>query len=252
MMIQWRDFLIGEIQDKLRKNHNFYEGSNDTYEMSPLKRIISRFEYILNTYLREFVDLSIKEWVNFIKLFTSPNLSQDELWKVNSFPFIVIHLSVKKKEKKKKDKKKKKDDKATADAPVEEEKEESDDEDKNRVIYNPSLEECKTHVLNSMDMVIDASNSVNSLEADLMPFLQKKHHANFSIDQEFPWISEANENLNRMYEDNVEGPEELIKKFKEYEYILNIDKKKQINDLFKAVDEETKEVSKVPLADIKV
>jgi hypothetical protein len=193
--------------------------------MSPLKRIISRFEYILNTYLREFVDLSINEWVNFIKLFTSPNLSQDELWKVNSFPFIVIHLSVKKKEKKKKDKKKKKDDKAT-DAPGEEEKEESDDEDKNRVIYQPSLEDCQKHVLSSMDMVIDASNSVNSLEADLMPFLQKKHKSNFSIDQEFPWIAEANGHLNKMYNENVGGPNELLERFKKYEYILNIDKKK--------------------------
>lgn len=55
MMIQWRDYLIGEIQDKLRKNHNFFEGDDMVYEMSPLKRIISRFEYILNTYLREFV-----------------------------------------------------------------------------------------------------------------------------------------------------------------------------------------------------
>lgn len=114
MMIQWRDFLIGEIQDKLRKNHNFYEGNNDLYESSPLKRIISRFEYILNTYLREFVDLSIKDWVEFIKLFTIPNLGNDELWKINEHPFVVIHLSIKKKEKKKKDKKKekKKDEKA--------------------------------------------------------------------------------------------------------------------------------------------
>jgi len=106
MMVQWRDYLIGEIQDKLRKNHNFYEGNNENYEMSPLKRIISRFEYILNTYLREFVDLSINEWVNFIKLFTTPNLSMDELWKVNNMPFVVIHLNQKKKDKKKKDKKK--------------------------------------------------------------------------------------------------------------------------------------------------
>jgi len=67
MMIQWRDFLIGEIQDKLRKNHNFFEGDDQVYEMSPLKRIISRFEYILNTYLREFVSISINDWVNFIK-----------------------------------------------------------------------------------------------------------------------------------------------------------------------------------------
>lgn len=55
MMIQWRDYLIGEIQDKLRDKNNFYEGNNEKYEISPLKRIISRFDYILNTYLREFV-----------------------------------------------------------------------------------------------------------------------------------------------------------------------------------------------------
>jgi len=50
-----------------------------------------------------------------------------------------------------------------------------------------------------------------------------------------------------MIGENIEGPNELLERYKKYEYILNIDKKKQINDLFKAVDEETKEVSKVPL-----
>jgi hypothetical protein len=49
--------------DKLRRNYNFYEGSNETYEAGPLKRIIVRFEYILNTYLREFVKLSVDDWV---------------------------------------------------------------------------------------------------------------------------------------------------------------------------------------------
>lgn len=140
MMIQWRDFLIGEIQDKLRKNHNFYEGNNDIYEANPLKRIISRFEYILNTYLRQFVELSINDWVEFLKYFTSPNLANDELWKMNDYPFIIIHLSIKKKEKKKKDKKKekKKDEKAVEGA-AEEPAEDSDDDDKNRIIYKPSI-----------------------------------------------------------------------------------------------------------------
>ena len=73
MMIQWRDFLIGEIQDKLRKNHNFFEGDDEAYETSPLKRIITRYEFILNTYLREFVNVSIQDWVEFIKLFTMPD-----------------------------------------------------------------------------------------------------------------------------------------------------------------------------------
>jgi len=32
MLIKWRDFLTGEIQDKLRRNHNFFEGNEETYE----------------------------------------------------------------------------------------------------------------------------------------------------------------------------------------------------------------------------
>jgi hypothetical protein len=54
-----------------------------------------------------------------------------------------------------------------------------------------------------------------------------------------------------MIGENIEGPTELLERYKKYEYILNIDKKKQINDLFKAVNEETKEQCKVPLEDIK-
>lgn len=136
-MVQWRDYLIGEIQDKLRKNnHNFFEADKTAYESSPLKRIISRFEYILNSYLREFVQLSIEDFVEFIKSFTAPKEAENELWKVEEQPFITIHLSVLKKQKKSKDPKKqvkkgKEDEK--------EEEEKDDDDDKNRVIYKPSL-----------------------------------------------------------------------------------------------------------------
>lgn len=143
-------------------------------------------------------------------------------------PFVIIHLSIKKKEKKKKDKKKdakKKDDKS-AEVPEEVEKEDSDEDDKNRVIYKPSIEECHQHVLQSMDSVISSTNSVNSLESDLMPFLQKKASPNFKISQEFPWISDANTDLNKMISENIDGPNELLDRFKKYEYILNIDKKK--------------------------
>lgn len=67
MIVQWRDFLIGEIQDKLRKNnHNFFEANAEVYERSALKRIITRFEYILNSYLRDFVNLSINDFLDFI------------------------------------------------------------------------------------------------------------------------------------------------------------------------------------------
>jgi len=85
----------------LRRNHNFFEANKDSYEESALKRIISRFEYILNTYLREFVRLSIDDWVGFIKSFTRPSIDRGELWKVSNTPLIVIHLSFKMNSKKK-------------------------------------------------------------------------------------------------------------------------------------------------------
>ena len=196
-MIQWRDYLIGEIQDKLRKNHHFFEANKEIYKISPLKRIIARFDYILNTYLREFVKLSIYDYVNFIKDFTNPNLSNDELWRVNEVPYIVIHLGIQKKVKvdKKKELKKKEEKKeekkieekpipvvagaegvvtpaegeAAAAAPVEVVEEE--DENRNKVIYKPSIEECRSYVLNSMDMIIKSTNCVNDLESDLIPFI---------------------------------------------------------------------------------
>ena len=100
MLIQWRDYLIGEIQDKLRKNHNFFAADAYAYEQSPLKRIIARFEYILNTYLREFVRLSITDWVEFIKSFTVPKYDLGQLWTISHTPMIVVHLSFRMKEKK--------------------------------------------------------------------------------------------------------------------------------------------------------
>lgn len=96
---------------------------------------------------------------------------------MSTTPLVIIHLSIQKKAKKEKGKKDKKKN--------EKEKEEDDEEggdnadDKNRIIYKPSLEECKQFIVGSMDMIIKSTNNINDLECDLMPFLQKKGHPNF-------------------------------------------------------------------------
>ena len=97
---------------------------------------------------------------------------------------VQIHLSVKKKDKKKKGEKKPKKEKKEGEElgpegeiPVEDE----EDEDKNRVVYSPSPEECRSFILGSMDMIISSTNNVNNLESDLMPFLAKEGKSNFPI-----------------------------------------------------------------------
>ena len=72
MKNEWREFLVSEIRRKLREAHNIFESQEDQYLKSQLKRIIVRFELILNSFLREFVHTSINDWVAFIKTFTKP------------------------------------------------------------------------------------------------------------------------------------------------------------------------------------
>lgn len=69
---RWREFLVGEIVDKLKNKHNFFEESGDLYAESHLKRIVMRFEFILNSFLRNFVKNSTDDWINFIRSFTIP------------------------------------------------------------------------------------------------------------------------------------------------------------------------------------
>ena len=171
MLIQWRDFLIGEIQDKLRKNHNFFEANAATYENSPLKRIIARFEYILNTYLREFVRLSITDWVEFIRSFTIPSLEKNELWKVQPTPLLVIHLGFQMKSKKEDKKKAKKGAKGQKGAPGADETDQNPEDDQNRIHFQPRIEKCAEFLKSAITMIVHSTNKVCNLEDDLMPFL---------------------------------------------------------------------------------
>jgi len=158
---------------------------------------------------------------------------------------LIIHKKARKDNKKKDSKKK--DEKAPDGAKADEAEIVEEDDDKNRVIYKPSIEECHSFVINSMDMIIESTNSVNNLESDLMPFLQKEGFPNFKINREFPWIKDAIISLNDMINNNVDGPQALLEEYKKYEYILNVDKKELIDDLFKGGEDGKKK----SLAEIK-
>ena len=87
-----------------------------------------------------------------------------------------------------------------------------------------------------------------NLESNLMPFLQKEVKPNFKMDHNFPWIQDAIKKLDTMILENVGGPNELFEKYKKYEYLLNVEKSKLINELFKG-GEDGKQ--KKPLGEIK-
>lgn len=272
--VQWRDYFVGEIQDDLKTNHNFYEASMENYKESELKRIVTRFELLLHTYLREFVKNSIDDWVDFIRSFTKPVYDRGDIWKISNDQMIIVHLSIHNSKKKKKDDKNKKKDKA--------EKEEVDDIPDNSIVLKPSLEECADFLRGAFNKMIKATNNVKFLESELMPFLKDAHQGdesdeeeekkekteeekkledeetpidaetgerlgprrgpNFKLDADFPWIREGIAEVDRMINENVDAPTQLLNKYKEFEDILKTSKRDKVNSLFEP---------KVPITEIR-
>jgi hypothetical protein len=83
----------------------------------------------------------------------------------------------------------------------------------------------------------EINNEFNSLEKDLVTFLKYGEVSSFSLTEEFPedyqWIVDARQQLTAMIDENVVEPEALLAKYKKYEYILNVNKKDFVNNLFK-------------------
>jgi hypothetical protein len=110
---------------------------------------------MLNTYLRQFVQASIHDWVSFIQTFTKPKTEKGELWKLNTEPFIVINLD------KFKDKKAKK------------------GKDSYSIEYSPKLSECANFITDALNQIIRSNNAVETFENDLMTFLDLEKRPSF-------------------------------------------------------------------------
>lgn len=121
---------------------------------------------MLNTYLRDFVQTSITDWVDFIKSFTLPKYEEGELWKRSSTPMITIDL----KENRGKDKKKK---------------------GQSTIEYSPSLEQCHNFMTSALTKIIESTNAVHTFQNDLMTFLDLKTESTFHLTPDFPWVADA-------------------------------------------------------------
>ena len=258
IFVKWRDYFIAEIQDDLKSHYHFYESEMKNYRESELKQVITRFEFLLQSFIRDFVKNSIDDWVEFIRSFTKPNYERGELWKISTTPLIVIHLTVHVNKKSKKEKHK-----------SETLREEIAD---NSVILEPSIAKCSDFIRSAFNKIIQTTNQIKFLEPELMPFLKDQEEEedsddgknpkkkeiedikaepevtlmnpetqvrlgprrgpSFELDFEFPWIQDGLEEINRMIDENIGAPLELLEKYKEFEPIMKASKTKKVNSLF--------------------
>jgi len=104
--------------------------------------------------MREFVWLSVEDWVWFIESFTQPNREKGELWEVTKEPLVILSVEVLEN---KKSKDKTKDKKSKKDAKKEKEKEEDEPA---QIIFKPSLDDVLTFFKSAFTMIIDSTNQI--------------------------------------------------------------------------------------------
>ena len=78
----------------------------------------------------------------------------------------------------------------------------------------------------------NTTNQFLCLEKDLVTFLNLEDRPSFELSQEFIWLKEARSQIQAMFKENQVAPTDLINQYKKYEYVLNVDKKRMIKDLF--------------------
>ena len=182
--------------------------------------------------MREFSDMSIKDWVAFIKSFTVPKLDKGELWDLSKEALLTVKLEILKPVATKDTKKKPKPVKKNEDDPDAEDGAGEEDDQGKRIRYKPNLKECEDFVLGCLEQMRKTTNEFLCLEKDLVTFLNLPDKPSFELNSDFPWLQDARAEIQAMFKENQVAPHALLEEYKKYEYILNVDKKRLIKDLF--------------------
>eukprot|EP00929_Paragymnodinium_shiwhaense_P038466 TRINITY_DN20312_c0_g5_i1.p1 TRINITY_DN20312_c0_g5~~TRINITY_DN20312_c0_g5_i1.p1 ORF type:complete len:4379 (-),score=957.45 TRINITY_DN20312_c0_g5_i1:503-13639(-) len=65
----WREHVVSEVLDKMSASENFFIDNPTKYLKAPLHRVLRRFDLILSSQMRIFIQYSVDDWVAFIRTF---------------------------------------------------------------------------------------------------------------------------------------------------------------------------------------
>ena len=66
----WRDYIVSEVLDKMSEVNNFFIENPQKHLRQPLHRVLRKFDLILSAQMRWFVQMSLTDWVEFVRSFT--------------------------------------------------------------------------------------------------------------------------------------------------------------------------------------
>ena len=208
ILIHWREFMISETQDKMAEKFNFFAVDTEEYKVSSLHKVLRRMDLIMNTHMRNFSYSSIRHWVDFLSNFVRED--RGYLWKLK--PLIILQLNLEEVSRHKKD-------------------QDQEEAEVGSIDFRPSLAQTQKFLIECIDWIIEGTNKIISLESDLVPFMNMPKQPVYKLKKSNPWVIEAKEQINALFERYTEGPNSLLAQYKEFEWIGKLNPKDFISKL---------------------
>jgi dynein heavy chain len=191
--VQWRSYIVSEIQDKLRDIYRFYQTETTLYQESELQRLLKRIDLMFNTYLRDNVlRQGVESWCAFVRRFTVPERIDENIWKVNDYPIIVLNLEVNLNFKRKKEKSKHPKRKENEEEP---EVKDKDADLEEPIKYDPTVAQVVHILTKPLEWLVETVNAFYQLEKDLVPLVDIDKLKAYEIDQTNEWIKLGMQNV---------------------------------------------------------
>ena len=211
--IQWRDYVISDIQDTLRDLYRFYQTDSKVYLDSELKRLLMRIDMQFNAQIREITWNTIQNWVNFIRGFTG-----DLEFKQKPYPLLVMNLLAT--SSKKKRGKKHSTHKGTAEEP------------EDLMYYEPSYQQILEVLQEPIHMLEETINSIKQLEKDLVPLIDIKEIPAFNVSLEDEWFADGLDSVKKHLDQGWIEAQHVLTEFRKYQFLLEKSSKEVIRNLF--------------------
>lgn len=176
----------------MNNEYNFFVVEESEYVSSGLHNVLRRIDMLMNTNLRLFVEGSLLGWVEFLKKFHMPE--QDEIWLKYARPLVTLHLHLEHSKKK-------------------DEKKSHDRNEIGAINFNPTIERANNTVTTCINWIVEGTNKINNLEADLVPFINIKKFSVFTLKEDNPNLVKCREEVDQLLERYSAGPIELLERY---------------------------------------
>ncbi|CAE7917845.1 DNAH3, partial [Symbiodinium sp. KB8] len=137
----WRDYIVSEVLDKMSEVNNFFIENPQKHLRQPLHRVLRKFDLILSAQMRWFVQMSLTDWVEFVRSFT-PKVNEPLPTPLLTLSLEAVHGEVQ---------------------------------------IAPHPDDLKMKILELIDDVTKVTSSIMSIEYELVPFCNLPQHLMFEL-----------------------------------------------------------------------